>query len=61
VVIPVQINGKLRDTIAVPPGLNQDLIQKEAAMSEKIKSALAGKTIAKVIWVQDKLLNLVVK
>lgn len=61
VVIPVQINGKLKDTISVPTGLDRDAVQKEAATSEKIASSIEGKQIIKVIWVQDKLLNLVVK
>ncbi len=59
--IPVQINGKLRDTITVPAGLSQDAAVAEAQKSGKICSLLENKTIVKVIWVQDKLINLVVK
>lgn len=61
VIIPVQINGKLKDTISVPTGLDKDAAQKAAAASEKVASSIEGKQITKVIWVQDKLLNLVVK
>lgn len=61
VTIAVQINGKLRDTITIPTGLNQDAALAVAKGNEKIAAAVAGKKIVKIIWVQDKLLNLVIK
>lgn len=61
VVVPVQINGKLRDTVTVPTGLDQDAALKAALAGEKVPVFLEDKKIVKIIWVQDKLLNLVVK
>jgi len=61
ITVPIQINGKLRDTITVPTGLDQDAAQEAAQSSEKIKQLIGNKKIVKAIWVPDKLINLVVK
>lgn len=61
VTIPVQINGKLRDTITLPAGSDQDAALEAAKLSTKINNLLENKKIIKIIWVQDKMLNLVVK
>jgi len=61
ITVPIQINGKLRDTITVPTGLDQDAAQEAAQSSEKIKQFIGNKKIVKAIWVPDKLINLVVK
>lgn len=61
VVIPVQINGKLRDTVTVATGIDQDSALAAATASDKIAAILQDKKIIKMIWVQDKLINLVVK
>jgi leucyl-tRNA synthetase len=57
----VQINGKLRDTIAVPNDISEEEAQKEALNSEKVKKWLEGQEIIKVIFVKGKLINIVVK
>jgi len=59
--IPVQVNGKLRDTILVPADASEDLIKEKAQASEKVKGFTAGKQIVKIIVVPKKLINLVVK
>jgi leucyl-tRNA synthetase len=59
--IPVQINGKLVSVIRVPSGSVPDVIEATALADEKIQSRLAGKTLAKVIVVPGKTVNLVVK
>jgi leucyl-tRNA synthetase len=61
IVVPIQINGKLRDTISVPTGLSKDEAMAAAHESPKIATLLDGKNIVKFIWVPDKLINLVVK
>ncbi len=58
--IVVQINGKMRETIEMPAGSNEDAVKQAAMDSEKIQTTLAGAEIKKVIYVQDKLINLVV-
>ncbi len=59
--IPVQINGKLRGLVRVPVDSTQDVLQASALADEKIKSAIAGKQIVKVIVVPGKLVNIVVR
>jgi leucyl-tRNA synthetase len=58
--IPVQVNGKLRGRVVVPADADQALVEQRALADEKIKAAIAGKKIVKVIFVPGKLLNLVV-
>lgn len=59
ITIVVQVNGKLRDKLIVQKGLAKDVIEKMA--KEKVTHWLDGKTIAKVVIVPDKLVNIVVK
>ena len=59
--IPVQINGKLRSLIVVPVDSPRDAIQERALADAKIKSAIAGKQVVKVIVVPSKLVNIVVR
>ena len=57
----VQINGKIRETIPAKIGLSKEEYEKLAFDSEKIKKAIEGKKIVKVIVVPNKLVNIVVK
>jgi len=58
--IPVQINGKLRGKLQVTAGIGQDEIVALANGDAAISAHLAGKRIVKIIYVLNKLLNLVV-
>jgi leucyl-tRNA synthetase len=58
--IPVQVNGKLRDTIKVAADADKDTILTAAKNSEKIKNFTAGKQIVKQIYVPGRLVNLVI-
>jgi len=62
IVLPVQINGKLRDTIKVQRSniKDQKAIEELAMSSEKVKKYVTGKPI-KIIYVQGKILNFIVK
>jgi leucyl-tRNA synthetase len=59
--VPVQVNGKLVTVIRVPPGADSKQIESAALTDERVRARLAGKTVAKVIVVPGKLVNLVVK
>jgi len=59
--IPVQVNGKLRGRVVVPADAGEELVKERALADEKVKAAIAGKQIVKVIFVPAKLLNLVVR
>ncbi|SHE81181.1 leucyl-tRNA synthetase [Caldanaerobius fijiensis DSM 17918] len=57
----VQVNGKVRDKIIVPRDESDEVIKKMAQNTEKVKAFIDGKSIVKVIYVKDKLVNIVVK
>jgi leucyl-tRNA synthetase len=57
----VQINGKIRTRIVVPADATEDQIKAVALADEKVKAALEGKQIVKVIVVRGKLVNIVVR
>jgi leucyl-tRNA synthetase len=59
--IPVQINGKLRSRIVVPADADTTLLRERALAEQKIRTAIAGKQITKVIVVPGKLINIVVR
>ena len=59
--IVVMINGKLRDKFQAAPGTDKDTLQKLALETEGAKKFLEGKSLAKVIVVADKLVNVVAK
>ncbi|MFD0871481.1 leucine--tRNA ligase [Paenibacillus residui] len=58
--IVVQINGKIVDRLSVPNNLDQQGMQEAALGSDKVKEAMAGKSVRKVIAVPGKLVNIVV-
>ena len=59
--VVLQINGKVRDKIVVPAGLNAKELEEKALEQQKVKDAVADKNIVKVICVPNKLVNVVVK
>ena len=59
--IVVQINGKIKDKLMIPAGLDKDGTQEAAMNTEKIKGLIEGRNVVKVIAVPGKLVNIVVK
>jgi leucyl-tRNA synthetase len=59
--IPVQINGKLVTVIRVAADAGAKAIETSALADEKVQARASGKTVAKVIVVPGKLVNLVVR
>jgi leucyl-tRNA synthetase len=59
--IPVQINGKLVTVVRVAAGTDSKTIEAAALANEKVRERIAGKTLAKVIVVPGRAVNLVVK
>jgi leucyl-tRNA synthetase len=58
--VPVQVNGKLRTRLRVPPDISQEELQALALADERVKSFIEGKKVRKVIVVPGKLVNIVV-
>jgi leucyl-tRNA synthetase len=59
IVIPVQVNGKLRDRVTVPADATEEQIQAAALACEGVKKFMEGKPPRKVIVAQKKLVNIV--
>lgn len=59
-IIPVQVNGKLRERLIVPAGTSDEDIKTAALTAENVQRHLEGKTPRKVIVVQGKLINIVI-
>jgi leucyl-tRNA synthetase len=58
--LPVQVNGKFRDTIKVAVDADNATIEAVAKASEKVQQFIAGKAIKKVIIVPKRMVNLIV-
>ena len=57
----VQVGGKLRDRIQVPTDAPDEELERLALESAKVRSQIDGKSVARVIVVPGKLVNVVVK
>ncbi len=58
--IVVQVNGKLREQFTVARDATSEMLESTALSLEKVKAAVVGKTIKKVVVVPNKLVNVVV-
>jgi leucyl-tRNA synthetase len=58
--IVIQVNGKMRDDLFVKTGSSEKEVKEVALNSERIQKWIEGKEIKKVIYVQDKILNIVI-
>jgi len=59
--VVLQVNGKLRSKLTVPFGTAREELERIALADEKMQPFLEGKSVAKIIVVPDKLVNIVVK
>ncbi len=60
VTVGVQVNGKLRATIALPVDAPKDVAEREALADPNVQRALDGKPVRKVIVVPNRIVNVVV-
>ena len=58
--IAVQVNGKVRARLTVPRGLGETQVRDLALKDQAVRKFVDGKAVKKTIYVQDRLLNLVV-
>jgi leucyl-tRNA synthetase len=58
--IAVQVNGKLRSRLTVPRGMAEKDVLDRVLADEAVKKFVDGQKLKKVIYVQDRLVNLVV-
>jgi leucyl-tRNA synthetase len=60
VVVPVQVNGKVRSRLTVPVGTADEELQKLALADSQVGKFLEGKTVKKIVVVNGKLVSIVV-
>jgi leucyl-tRNA synthetase len=60
ITIVVQINGKVRDRIEVPVDTSEEEIQAKALATEGAQRFMEGKPARKIVYVQGKLVSIVV-
>ena len=58
--IPVQVNGRLRGRLLIPSSLPETEVVARARQDVNVASHLEGRTIRKTIYLQGRLLNIVV-
>ena len=56
----LQVNGKVRDRVLVPLGISEERAVELATASARVREFTEGHTIRRVIFVQNKLVNVVV-
>jgi leucyl-tRNA synthetase len=61
ITLVVQVNGKIRDKLAVPASISGDEAKEMAAQQPKARAYLESKDVVKVIYVPGKLVNFVVR
>jgi leucyl-tRNA synthetase len=59
--IPVQVNGRVRATLKLSAGASESDVVAKAKADPAVARHIEGKRIVKIIFVPNKLLNLVVK
>ncbi|MCL2880473.1 MAG: leucine--tRNA ligase, partial [Treponema sp.] len=60
VTVVIQVNGKIRDKFSAAAGTSKDELEKTALAMPNVNKWLEGHTIAKVITIPDKLVNIVI-
>ena len=60
IILVLQVNGKLRDSVKVKKGLSEEEARSISLSNANVKKHLEGKEPKKFIYVKDKLTNVVV-
>lgn len=60
VTIVIQINGKIRDKFAIERNTSEDKVTQKALELERIQNFLGGKEPQRVIYIKNKLVNIVI-
>jgi leucyl-tRNA synthetase len=59
--VPVQINGKMRGKVQVNKDAGQKKILEKAKKDKRLARYIEGRNIRKVIYIKDKIMNIIVK
>ncbi|MBI4101488.1 MAG: leucine--tRNA ligase [Candidatus Nealsonbacteria bacterium] len=58
--IIIQVNGRVRDKVEVKIGLSEEEVKELTISRENVKKWITGKEIKKIVFVPDKLINIVI-
>jgi len=61
ITLVVQVNGRLRDRLTVPVSITEEEARRTALESERVKAHVEGRETVRVIYVPQKLVNIVVR
>ena len=61
IVVPIQVNGKLRGRLTVPAGTPEEELKRLALADAAVAPHLAGKTVTKVVVANGRLVSIVVQ
>jgi leucyl-tRNA synthetase len=61
VTLVLQVNGRVRDRVVVPAGLDEESLRGAALANEKVRKFISEKAVEDVIVVRDKLVNVVAR
>jgi leucyl-tRNA synthetase len=59
ITLVVQVNGKVRDRISVPAGVDEAEARRRALASEVVQRHLGGENPRQIVYVEGRLINLV--
>jgi len=59
VTVVVQVDGRLRDRIEMPAGVDEAAAQARALASANVQRAIGGRSVRRAVYVPDRLINLV--
>jgi leucyl-tRNA synthetase len=57
----VQVNGKVRDRVRVPFGASQEEVEGRVLALERVSSSLDGRKVRRIIYIPNKLVNIVLE
>jgi leucyl-tRNA synthetase len=60
VTIVLQVNGKIKDAVSVDAGIKEDAAKEMALKNPKVQAALGGQAPKRIIYVDKKLVNIVI-
>ncbi len=61
ITLVLQVNGKVRDRLTVPVGLSEEQANELASANANVQRHVEGRQVIKVVFVPDKLVNIVVR
>jgi len=61
IIVPIQVNGKVRSRLAVPADTSEQELERLALADPAVQAHLAGKTVTKVVVAKGRLVSVVVQ